>query len=150
MIKQTLVVSGFPGVGKSYLFRKAEEENLTILDSDSSKFDKSQFPQNYMDHIIENIGKVDIIMVSSHDVVRKALKENRILYNLVYPSIDLKDDYIQRYKERGNDEKFINFISDNWESFIHDIEKEDFPRRVELDSGEYLGDAIDQLIPYTR
>jgi hypothetical protein len=61
--KDTLIVSAFPGCGKSHYFR--ENRDKIVLDSDSSKFDKSDFPRNYIQHIKENRGKVDVIMVSS-------------------------------------------------------------------------------------
>jgi len=109
-----------------------------MLDSDSSQFSwikdedgnntkerNPDFPQNYIDHIKKNIGKVDVIFVSSHDVVRKALVDNGIRTIIVYPNKDLKSEWIRRFKERGNNEAFINFISDNWEKFISDIENED-------------------------
>ena len=109
----TKVISGFPGVGKSYLFNNTD---LKVLDSDSSNFSwikdsegrntkerNPDFPQNYIDHIKKNIGKVDIILTSSHDVVRKALKESCIDYILVHPNIRAKEEYIERYTQRGND-----------------------------------------------
>lgn len=34
--KDTMVISGFPGIGKSYFFRKNKDK--IVLDSDSSKF----------------------------------------------------------------------------------------------------------------
>lgn len=37
----------------------------------------------------------------------------------------MKDEWIRRFKERGNDGGFIKFISDNWDSFINEIEKEE-------------------------
>jgi hypothetical protein len=42
----TILISAFPGTGKSFLFNNTK---LKILDSDSSKFDKSKFPENYID-----------------------------------------------------------------------------------------------------
>ena len=117
----TKVISGFPGVGKSYLFNNTD---LKVLDSDSSNFSwikdsegrntkerNPDFPQNYIDHIKKNIGKVDIILTSSHDVVRKALKESCIDYILVHPNIRAKEEYIERYTQRGNDESFIKMIN---------------------------------------
>lgn len=149
---KTVIISGFPGVGKSYLFNNTD---LKVLDSDSSQFSwvkdekgnntkerHPEFPNNYIRHIKENIGKVDIIMVSSHDIVRKALKDSNIQYYLAYPCIDLKDEYIERYKQRGNDEKFISFISENWDKFITDVENEEFPKKVKLYKEEYLGKLI--------
>ena len=59
------------------------------------------------------MGKVDIIFVSSHDVVRQALKDNNMFYYLVYPCRCIKDEYLQRYKDRGNNNSFIEFIDRN-------------------------------------
>jgi len=137
MRKQTFVISAFPACGKSYCFRN-HQDIYAMLDSDSSEFSwvkdensnntkerNPEFPTNYIKHIKENIGKVDVIFVSSHDNVRKALKENNIKVIMVYPNKDLKVEWIRRFKERGNDEGFINFISSSWNNFIDDIENED-------------------------
>lgn len=152
-MKNTKIISGFPGVGKSYLFDN--NMNLTILDSDSSQFSwikdrdgnntkerNPNFPENYIQHIKDNVGMVDIIMVSSHKVVRDALKENNIDYILVYPSKPLKLQYLDRYKQRGNDDNFINMIDNNWEGFIYEIENETFPTKLRLWNNEYLGDIL--------
>lgn len=148
-VKNTKVISGFPAVGKSFL---SSQSGLTVLDSDSSNFSWIQegerhpdFPNNYIEYIKNNIGKVDYILVSSHDVVREALKENDIPYTLVYPSFELKDEYSDRYKNRGNNEGFIKFIDSNWYRFISDIESETFPKLVELESGQYLSDVLDKI-----
>lgn len=141
----TQVISGFPGIGKTVL----HQLRVSILDSDSSTFSwvsegvrHPDFPNNYMEHIKNNIGKVDYILVSSHDVVRNALHEHGIDYTLVYPSIELRDEYLIRYETRGSSEGFINFIGINWDSFITAIEAETFPKLVKLESGKYLSDVI--------
>lgn len=137
-MKPTFVISAFPACGKSYCFNHYQDR-FSMLDSDSSEFSwikdengnntterNPNFPQNYIQHIKENIGKVDIIFVSSHGVVRKALFDNDIGAIIVYPNKNLKDEWIRRFKERGNDEGFIKFISDNWDNFIDDIENENY------------------------
>lgn len=153
-MKHTKVISGFPAVGKSYIqvgYRNIDE--FIVLDSDSSKFSwieegvrHPDFPNNYMKHIKENIGKADIIFVSSHDNVRESLKDNGIDYTLVYPDASLKDIYIERYKKRGNDEGFINFISSNWEKFISDMDNETFPTKIKLQKDEFLIDVIYDIL----
>jgi hypothetical protein len=102
------------------------------------------FPANYMRHIQASIdrGMLDYILISSHGVVRRALKDHGIAYALVYPAIDLKDEYLARYKARGNNEKFIGFIGSKWDEFIRDIERETFPLLVKLGPGEFLADAL--------
>lgn len=149
--KETQVIAGFPGIGKSYYKKKMKDSN--VLDSDSSKFswdkkDKSKrnpdFPKNYIEHIKSNIGKVDVILVSTHDEVREELEKNDIKYTLVYPDASLKDEYVERYKDRGSDDKFIKFISDGWDKMIKNLESEKFPKHKKLKKGEFLADIIEK------
>lgn len=143
----TKIISGFPGIGKSYLFNN--NNGLIILDSDSSQFSwlekgvrNPDFPQNYIEHIKSNIGKVDMILVSSHKQVRDALKDNGIKYILVYPADRLKREYLERFIDRGNESSFIGFMFDNWDSFIDEIKEELFPTKLRLWNGEYLSDIF--------
>ena len=137
----TLVISAFPGCGKSHLFRNKGEKK--ILDSDSSTFDKSQFPQNYIEHIKSNIGEVDVILVSSHKEVREALVNESITFTLVYPSKDIKEEYIQRYIDRGNDGKFVELLKQNWDNWIDELENQEGCEKIKLESGQYLSDVIE-------
>lgn len=133
----TLVVSAFPGVGKTYYYNNTED---VVLDSDSSKFDKAHFPGNYIQHIKENIGKVDVILVSSHQVVRQALIEAGVDFALVYPSLADKEEYIEKYKRRGSSDSFIRLVEDNWESWIEECEDQRGCFKYQLDNCEYLSD----------
>ena len=116
-----------------------------ILDSDSSLFSwiydengnktdvrNPDFPNNYIQHIKEHLETEDIIFVSSHKVVRDALRENNINYTLIYPDRELKDEWLYRCKNRGNSEVFIKFINDNWDTFIDEMESETFPEKYIL------------------
>jgi hypothetical protein len=138
--KKTIIISAFPGCGKSHLFRNKGDKQ--ILDSDSSKFDKSHFPQNYIEHIKSNIGEADMILVSSHKEVRDALVDNAIEFTLVYPNKDIKDEYIQRYVDRGNEEKFVNLLKNNWSNWIPELEQQSGCKKIELNSGQYLSDVL--------
>ena len=139
---KTIVVSGFPGVGKSYYVNHGKGSDYMpqgfAIDSDSSTFDKSNFPKNYIEHIKENIGKVKIIFVSSHKEVRDALVDANIDFTLAYPCSNLKYEYIKRYKERGSSDGFINFISDNWDNFILDLRCQKRCKHLVLKEKEFL------------
>jgi hypothetical protein len=137
---KTVIISAFPGCGKSHLFRNKGEKQ--ILDSDSSKFDKSQFPQNYINHIKSNIGLADMILVSSHKEVRDALVDNGIEFTLVYPNKEIKDEYIQRYIDRGNEDKFVELLKNNWNNWIPELEQQNGCKKIELKSGQYLSDVV--------
>jgi hypothetical protein len=139
-VKTTIIISAFPGCGKSHLFRNKGDKK--ILDSDSSKFDKSQFPQNYIEHIKSNIGLADMILVSSHKEVRDALVDNGIEFTLVYPNKDIKDEYIQRYIDRGNEDKFVELLKNNWNIWIPELEQQKGCEKIELNRGQYLSDVV--------
>lgn len=155
MNKKTLVISAFPCCGKSYAFENYQNK-YSILDSDSSKFswnyeynpvvsDKieryrnPEFPNNYIKHIKENIGKVDIIFVSSHLQVREALKEAGIVYCTVYPKETMLNEWVGRMYRRGNDKDFIQFQIDHWDEFTHNITSEPHGFEIyRLGNNEYI------------
>lgn len=128
---RTRIISAFPGTGKSFYHKKHQ---YTTLDSDSSMFSwvtengekkrNPDFPNNYIQHIKENIGKYEFIFVSSHKEVRKALLDNCIFFYLIYPREDKKGDYLQRYKERGNEAGFVKLLDANWDTWIKECEFE--------------------------
>ena len=138
MTTMTHVISAFPGCGKTTTYLNLKEK-IKILDSDSSLFDKAYFPTNYIEHIKENIGKVDIIFVSSHKVVRDALNNNNINYTIYYPSKERKKEMMDLYKQRGNNEKFLKFLNDNFESFIDDIDNDNIKNKIKLkNEGDFI------------
>lgn len=137
--KRTKLISAFPGTGKSYFF---DNSFLKVLDIDSSNFDKSEFPENYIKHIKDNIGKVDVILISSHKDVRDTLLENNIKFTLVYPEKSLKDEYIKRYKQRGDDEKFITLLENNWDNWLEELNNQRGCEHIVLSKNEHISDKI--------
>lgn len=155
----TAIISGFPGVGKTHLFNLYEEGSM--LDSDSSKFSwismakgkrirNPEFPINYIDHIKAQIGKVDIILVSSHKEVREALVEAGIKFFLVFPRTLLKEEYLLRYIERGSSEEFIDRVEENWDSWIEELTAQENCKKIVLKEGQYLSDAMYNVNYYIR
>lgn len=152
----TKIISAFPACGKTYAYEKLNQKGYTILDSDSSQFswcyeydpnsDKienhrnHEFPNNYIKHIKENIGKVDYIFVSSHKEVRDALSENCINYILIYPSKKMKAEWIGRCFLRGSGREFCQRIADNWDEWIADMDAIDSYRCHKIILGEDRGE----------
>lgn len=93
-----------------------------ILDDNKIKVRNPEFPDNYIQHIKENIGKVDYIFVSSHKEVRDALIKNNLYFTLVYPGRKMKAEWVGRCFLRGSDEKFCRTIADNWDKWIDEME----------------------------
>jgi hypothetical protein len=80
--------------------------------------------------------------------VRDALVKKGIPFVLVYPNRDLKDEYIQRYKDRGNNDAFVGLLEKNWDTWMDEMDamgpqEGQSLYKVKLASGQYLTDVID-------
>lgn len=153
-MKDTKVISAFPGTGKTYCFNNFK--GITMLDSDSSEFSwikdengnntierNPEFPKNYIKHIKENIGKVDIIFVSSHSSVREALAAEGIDFLLVFPNVYNKDTYFKRYKDRGSTDSFIKFMDENFEEFCEEMYQDKKHKRIVFYGDETMSDLLE-------
>ena len=132
----TRIYSIFPACGKTWLYEHQEDYGLKILDSDSSEFSwiryydnngnrvkerNPNFPNNYIKHIKENIGKCDCIFVSSHASVREALDEEGIDFVIVYPDMSCKVEWVGRcFIREKNGEKGCGaeVMYQNWEQWV--------------------------------
>lgn len=118
-----IIVSAFPGMGKTYAFNLLKNK-IKVLDSDSSKFDKANFPQNYIEHIKSSIKDNDLIFVSSHEEVRNALENEGIDFDLFYPSKDRRNEFLENYVARRSNRNFIMKVDNNWNNWIDGIEND--------------------------
>ena len=143
----TLLCAAFPGTGKSYYCYNGNWSQYVpegfCCDSDSSKFDKSNFPQNYIEHIKQRIADgYARIFISSHKEVRDALVANGLDFTLIYPDKSLKEEYINRYKERGNSDQFIALLEKNWENWIDECKAQTGCKHIVLSSGQFVANVV--------
>lgn len=166
----TKIFSVFPACGKTYLYEHQDEYGLKILDSDSSNFswieyplihkdhhnqyEKAQtiklrnpdFPNNYIKHIEENIGKYDYIFVSSHKEVRDALDAAGIDFTIVYPEYRCLEEWVGRCYMRQMEGKNgfpIEVLINNWVRWVTECYECRFRHdAIILRPGDHLSDAI--------
>lgn len=129
---RTIIISAFPGMGKSYSVEHLPQYKMVDFDSIVSPWIKTNegripnpsFEQEYIEALnkLKSQGSYQIIYVTSHKLVRQALQHHKIYYYLVYPDISLKDQYIRRYRERGNEQDFVELLEQKWEQWINQIQ----------------------------
>lgn len=156
---KTRIYSVFPACGKTWLYENQEDYNLKILDSDSSQFSwiechdvfgrttklrNPDFPNNYIKHIKENIGKYDCIFVSSHASVREALDKECIDFIIVYPEHSCKAEWVGRCfirEKNGESGCVAEVMCNNWDQWITEcFETGINHREIVLQSKEHLSD----------
>ena len=140
--RETTVICGFPGLGKSSAAGKY------IADLDSADFMGPNRWEEYEKAIKEQIGKVNYILVSCHPETRAILKNLGIHYYIAYPSRELKEEYLERYRKRGDSPEFTNLLSNNFDHFINSIESDDYEDCTKIrivKPGRYVKDVIDVI-----
>lgn len=136
-MKQTVIISAFICCGKTYMTEKYNGWKYTMLDIETGDFTGTSnisenmtqkinpdFPQNYIECIKENIGKYDIIFVSAHSKVRRALKDNNLKFILVTPRRNMKHVWLDRLRQLETPDTIIQSIANNWDSYINMMELE--------------------------
>lgn len=102
-----MIIVGYPGVGKSTLVQHREN----CVDLESSCFDKSNinWHKDYCNVAVDLHKQGNIVLVSNHDLVYKELSSKDILNTtnlvFVFPSLQLRDDWITKLGDRYNKEK---------------------------------------------
>lgn len=151
------IISAFPGIGKTILVQTnkdyvdLESSDYKWLDIDktlpiekrkgTAKTISPDFPNNYIKKINELTGMGFNVLISSHKEVREALQAQGVKYIVVLPSLDMKEEMINRYLGRGNQENFVNLLKANYEKFVEDLAM-DPNEKIVLKHGEYLSDVV--------
>lgn len=142
-----LVIAGFSGIGKTILASKYK--NVIDLDSAEYAYDDTNiinipfekrkgekrkinplWPQNYIIAIKEAQKKYDIILVWDREDIIKEYINSEIKFILCYPSKDDLNNYIQRYRSRGNSEKYIKWKLRQYEDKMVLFKKLNVPKII--------------------
>jgi hypothetical protein len=143
-LKNTFIIAGFHGIGKTVMSDIYKNTDFKVLDCDSRKFEKKiDFPNNYISYIKKQMGKFDIILVSSHLSVRESLNELYPDFISVIPRKDRKEDIIINYKFRKANNDFIKSLETNWNSWLNEIRKSKLGNGlIELNSRDFLSNVV--------
>lgn len=134
-----MIISGFPGIGKSHLAKS----HVDVLDLDSSLFSKQEYWQVIYINVAKHFSdRGYTVVLSSHKLVRDQLNQREIPYWLIYPNRELKTEYLKRYADRGNTLAFLDLLNANWDNFIIEMEQDPSQLKVELKANQYLSQVI--------
>ena len=154
--------SAFPASGKTYCWERYNEividlwrtsykhiitkEQLSDLEKDKwlIKEINPERPYNYLKAIVEATHKYNIVLVN--ESILELLREKRIPYSLVVPTLDCKEEYKKRMIQRGNDQVLINKITNKFEVYINENLKDNYATVIyRLSKWQYLSDLVNTL-----
>jgi len=154
---KTKVYACFTGLGKTYaskilknsidlestLFKWIYKENVDVesLKGSINRELNKDWPNNYIEEILNSIGKYEYIFISLNvPEVFEVLENLGVEYKIVLPSKDDKLDLLKRLKERNNNQNFINSIDEKFDEIL-DYYK-DYKNVVYLKLKQFLLDYI--------
>lgn len=136
-IPKGTIISGFAGIGKTTAALKYDNvidlesskfffnlpDNVTNQDYERLKGDNSR-PVNfnglsdYIDAIIEAKDKYDYVLIAMFPKLIQELNNRNIDVQIVLPHIDDVVHYERRYKDRGNNQHWIDNMIENWNNYL--------------------------------
>lgn len=164
-----MIIAAFAGTGKTYFCNHVEDAKdfvcmpfkyfLPETDSDNLECEKvkadfslemnPKYPRNYINAIFENMDKYKYFVIPSDSRVLSGLKDRHIPYILCFPEDKAKEEYRERYLQRGNTEQFLEVFIDGWDNFMESLRHDAYGAQIILSKEEHLLDVkekIDKII----
>lgn len=165
--EKSKIIVGFAGIGKSHADKRFK--NVIDLESGFFQFNLDPFSsqkeqelqkmtprvsnedgiQEYLEVISESLKHFDYVLIAQSPlIVYTLLMMNEYDIVFVSPKNHQKKEYLQRYYDRHNNGRFINWMDENFDQFIEQnkqLAKEFNVPFVELKKNQYLSDIIQSI-----
>lgn len=154
---KTLIISAFPGCGKSFLANHYKNSKYTFLDKDNGHLSCESEFKAYANEIMSLIGKFNFLLINQYPEVLNILHENEIPYIIVAPNNSaylssrmrgiIKQQWFGRFFLRKNSNEWIDILYrnyDKWTSTYH-LKSMKPNKIILLGNCEYLSDILDDL-----
>jgi hypothetical protein len=136
------IIVGFPGIGKSFVSKDTSGAYTWLNIHDEPGYAKGA-EGSFFTELLVLAQKPGIILLPAHRMVGNFLISQNLAFTSVFPRRQLKDDYLRRYRERGNSINFVKLVEKRWDSFVDNMW---YPHgrcnHVELDEGQFLKDVL--------
>jgi len=153
-----IIVEGFAGTGKTTMAKKYDN----VFDLNSSDYhwiyeDKNisekrkgndkrilnpEWPDNYIKKLFELKEEYDIVLAyQSIKVGQRIQYVYGYMPILCYPSKECKEEYLERYRQRGNNEEWMKMMEEHFDEWIELIGESD-KRKIVMKPGEGIEDAL--------
>jgi len=154
-----IIIAGFAGIGKTTI----SKNNPNVVDLESSKYKwilkkkyinseeakgltsrdaNPDWPDNYIREIFKAItDNKEIILIAPIEEVLHILDQCIIEYILVFPALEIKEEMLQRYRDRNNSQDFLDKMNNNYDEIVRSLLALPQKKYI-LQSGQYLSDIM--------
>jgi TM2 domain-containing membrane protein YozV len=146
MVQLAKIIVGFPGIGKSHISSNTTGQYSWLNIVDEAGYVKGKEDELYA-RILSLCQEPGVLLLPAHPALGAFLVSQNLVFTSVYPKRELKEEYLERYKARGNDAGFVNLLDRSWDIFVDRMHyPEGRCRHIELRAGEFLGDVFLKIL----
>ena len=129
--RNSTIIIGYYGVGKSYL---AEHDDTVY-----------EWTYNLMKPKLEELeyGLANYDTILCDPNCQSILDKGGFKYHIVVPAVELKDEYLERFKARS--EGFCADMINRWDAVIDRLMNTDCLSLTILNKGQFIADVIDRF-----
>lgn len=106
---------------------------------------RAEWPGNYAKAVRNYYHRYKYVIIPPVQRVLSELQRVDIPYILCFPEDDAREEYLQRYLNRGNTEEFINIFIGCWERFMQYNISDNYGDKIIMPKGTYLTDYIGEI-----
>ena len=110
----------------------------------------TNWPRNYISAILTAYHRYRYVVIPTIMPVLLELQRFMIPYILCFPDRTLKEEYRQRFRERGNTAEFEHIFVDGWDNYIDMFEADEYGKHIKLNSDEHLLDYKTEIEEFTK
>lgn len=138
-MKETKIIAAFCGAGKTYICKKT---NLDAIEIEFWKYKNHGLFSMYIADIRKHIGTVDYILIATDPQGLKMLHNEGFPITLIYPEIELRNEYLDRYIKRDSPHDFIGVFMKYWQPWITELKEQSYCKHIVLQKDQYLKDVL--------
>ena len=127
---------------ESSLHLMSTEGHLNQFKQQIISVDNPDFPDNFIQYIKENIGKVDVIFVDSDIRIRQWLDKAKIKFVTVYPWSNCLSEWIGRMYLQDYHDLIIRNKINGWNHEVYYTKEPCGDRQIRLSHGKYINERL--------
>ena len=127
---------------ESSLHLMSTEAHLNHFKKQIISVDNTNFPDNFIQYIKDNIGKVDVIFVDSDIRIRQWINEAKIKFVTVYPWSSCLQEWIGRMYLQDYPDIIIRNKINGWEHETYLIKEPYGDQLIRLSHGKYISEKF--------
>lgn len=133
-----IIISSFVGCGRRYFQAENADKKLRMV----NYLNDGEDDDSFVNGVLEKASDNDIVFVPADKRTRTVLNDNKIEYDVYYPSFERRGEFIENEVRKHTNPNIIRDINNNFREWIEDIDNDDSEtcyKHKLVESGKYIG-----------